>query len=201
MTTATLSDRSGTVKRPPKPKPSRPKPPRSVRWLEAPTEATDWHGALEIKVGKKSTTYIVKEIACDFGDRAYVLDKLDPDLETEEVYHVLLDGPGGTCDCIGHEMHGHCKHRDALAALYNAGAYFGPTSAPACPQCNRPTVVGFLCDRCEAQEQAFAAHGEGPGIVSAREARSLPELTYVNDDGYSDQAQRDWEEREYSYAE
>jgi hypothetical protein len=37
------------------------------------------------------------------------------------ISHGNLDGLCSACDCKGHARHGHCKHRDALAALEAAG--------------------------------------------------------------------------------
>jgi len=103
------------------------KPARSIRVLEQPTADTDGWGAIEIKVGKQTDTYLVRFIPSDFGLGAigFEVEKLDADLATVEAYHVhLADRPEEcSCTCKGHSYHHHCKHCDGLQALVKAGHF------------------------------------------------------------------------------
>jgi hypothetical protein len=72
---------------------------------------------LTLFVGREAFLYFLAAIACDYG-RGFELEKF----EGGEVYHVHFDkGLGDSCTCLGFLRHGHCKHRDALAALQAAG--------------------------------------------------------------------------------
>jgi hypothetical protein len=97
---------------------------RGFSWLPSDTRAGE--GALTVccLAGKKSvtTTYGVTELATPLG-RGFRLERLTAD-PAAEPYDVLIAGPGGhdSCDCRGFQRHGHCKHRDSVAALVEAGA-------------------------------------------------------------------------------
>jgi hypothetical protein len=41
--------------------------------------------------------------------------------EEPKLYDVCLSGDYPSCDCLGSEDEGNCKHRKALQALYDAG--------------------------------------------------------------------------------
>jgi hypothetical protein len=73
-------------------------------------------GVVRITVGSKEADYFLTPLATDFG-RGFLLEKIGH----EESYHVNLNGPQSTCECKGFLKHGHCKHRDGLAALVAAG--------------------------------------------------------------------------------
>ena len=97
----------------------RAKPARSVR-LVVPPAGGD--GVVRIAVGKLSTDYVLQPLRSEVGGRAFQLTKAG--LEAGgEVYHVLLTGDPrqDSCSCKGFVAHGHCKHRDGLAALAAAG--------------------------------------------------------------------------------
>lgn len=79
------------------------------------TRAEEGTRTLTLRAGKKSDAYDLHEITADYG-RGFELTKADG-----TVYHVCLDGLCSSCDCKGHARHGHCKHRDSLAALEAAG--------------------------------------------------------------------------------
>ena len=98
----------------------RAKPARSIRLALLPFEGNP--GVVRITVGKQSTDYLLLPIPCEVGGAAYQLSKLG--LEADgEVYHVRLTGDPrqDSCDCKGFVRHSHCKHRDGLAALVQAG--------------------------------------------------------------------------------
>jgi hypothetical protein len=95
---------------------SRVKPPRSIRLSLKPFEGNP--GVVRITVGKEATDYLLTPLASDFGT-AYQLEKIG--VKDGETYHVNLDGEQSRCDCKGHLRYGHCKHRDGLVALRQAG--------------------------------------------------------------------------------
>jgi hypothetical protein len=99
-----------------KPRRRRPKRDRQVRWLVRPSLADGGRGTVEIQVNRKPDTYAIRRLAVDFGVAGFELVKLG----TNIVYQVLLDGRHSLCDCIGHARHGHCKHVEALQALFAA---------------------------------------------------------------------------------
>jgi hypothetical protein len=62
-------------------------------------------------------TYTVEDIGTDRqGARGISLTNPDG-----TVYNLELDGGYRSCDCKGHERHGHCKHADAVAKLIELG--------------------------------------------------------------------------------
>jgi hypothetical protein len=72
---------------------------------------------LSLFVGAQAFLYWVEPVAADWG-RAFRLEKF----EGGDVYDVHFDqATGDSCTCLGSLRHGHCKHRDALAALLKAG--------------------------------------------------------------------------------
>lgn len=87
----------------------------------------DNHGLLRLAItkGRKETVshYFVRRFEADWGIGVEV-QKLD---DPATVYHVNIDEmtARATCDCMGHEAHGHCRHADALAALHSARRLFG----------------------------------------------------------------------------
>jgi hypothetical protein len=92
----------------------RPKPQRFIRLCVKPCDGAP--GVVRISVGGKSQDYFLCPLAADFG-AAYLLEKIGG----EEAYHVNLNGEQSSCECKGFLAHGHCKHRDGLAALAAAG--------------------------------------------------------------------------------
>jgi hypothetical protein len=93
----------------------RTKPARHVRLALKPFEGNP--GVVEITVGRNATAYFLSPVSADFGT-GYRLEKF----ESGEVYHVnLAAGDLHTCDCKGFLQWGHCKHIQALLALYQAG--------------------------------------------------------------------------------
>jgi hypothetical protein len=92
----------------------RPKPARTVRLVLPPTPTMP--GIVQITVGGKATDYFLSPIPADFGT-AFRLEKVGDG----EAYNVNLDGDKRSCECKGHQRHGHCKHADGLAALIAAG--------------------------------------------------------------------------------
>lgn len=76
-----------------------------------------------VRDGKKEDRYIATEVECDFG-RAFEVQKLGEGAETVETYHTNLGGGrynSDTCDCLGGQKWGHCKHAEGLRALLAAG--------------------------------------------------------------------------------
>ena len=72
---------------------------------------------LTLFIGTEAFLYFLEEIGADWG-RAFRLEKF----EEGDVYDVHFDqATGDSCTCLGSLRHGHCKHRDALAALIQAG--------------------------------------------------------------------------------
>jgi hypothetical protein len=74
---------------------------------------------LKVTVGKEDNYYRVEPIPSDWG-RAFAVVKVgigEPDV----TYHVNLDDQQDTCDCLGHERWGHCKHVDGLKTLIARG--------------------------------------------------------------------------------
>lgn len=118
--------------RPARVKAPRPKPPRFIRVLEQPGPDTEGWAAVEITVGKQVDTYLLRTIPTELesGALAFEVEKLSPDFETAETYHVHLgSGPATcSCDCMGHEQHGHCKHREGIETLVKLGKL--PVEAP-----------------------------------------------------------------------
>jgi hypothetical protein len=84
-----------------------------------------------------ATRYLLENEPNEFGFRAFVLHKLTVrevegspgqwQQETGEPRHVLLDGAGSLCTCVGFEKHGMCRsglgcrHIASLTALVRAG--------------------------------------------------------------------------------
>jgi hypothetical protein len=119
------TDRHNPIKPAPKP---RPQPARHVRLVSPPDGLAT--GVIRITVGKASTDYSVRAIPSQVGGAAFELVKLG--LEAGgETYHVLLTGDTNhdSCTCKGSVAHGHCKHRDAIAALVAAGRLGGKGAA------------------------------------------------------------------------
>jgi hypothetical protein len=72
---------------------------------------------LTLFIGTEAFLYWLEAIPADWG-RAFQLEKF----EGGDVYDVHFDqATGDSCTCLGSLRHGHCKHRDALAALIKAG--------------------------------------------------------------------------------
>jgi hypothetical protein len=109
---------NATIPAPARQRKPRAKPARSIRLVVPPAGGT---GVVRLHVGKVSTDYSLREFRSEVGGRAFELAKLG--LEADgECYHVRLTGNGqDSCDCRGFVRHSHCKHRDGLQALVNAG--------------------------------------------------------------------------------
>jgi hypothetical protein len=73
------------------------------------------HGTiLYILRGREQSRYVVEEIPCEIGGRAFRLSK-QWGVPIEASYHVRLSAEGDTCDCPGGCYVGRCKHISALA--------------------------------------------------------------------------------------
>jgi hypothetical protein len=92
----------------------RTKPQRFIRLCVKPCDGAP--GVVRISVGSKSNDYFLTPVAADFG-KGFLLEKIG----AEESYHVNLNDERSSCECKGFLAHGHCKHRDGLAALAAAG--------------------------------------------------------------------------------
>jgi hypothetical protein len=98
--------------------------PRSIRVVFRPEPGLPGH--VRIKVGSCSTDYTLERLTVDpdFEGEGWQLTKCSPVLDGEDaVYHLLLafNGQDHSCDCRGHQAHGHCKHVDGLGAAIQAG--------------------------------------------------------------------------------
>jgi hypothetical protein len=82
---------------------------------------------LEMQIGKESFSYFLKAISADWG-RAFEVRKLLAD--GGDVYHVHIDGLRVSCDCIGCQKWGHCKHLEAIQALIHTGKLASLSLAP-----------------------------------------------------------------------
>jgi hypothetical protein len=103
-------------------KPARSRPPETYHLLHC-----DHATVFYILRGKESFRYVVEEIACEIGGRAFRLSK-QWGVAVEETYHVRLSAEGDTCDCPGGCYAGHCKHVSALAHFVANGEL--PGGAP-----------------------------------------------------------------------
>lgn len=65
--------------------------------------------------------YVLREMPVETG-RAFELRKMTPGYE---VYHLLFDISGDTCDCRGYTAHQRCKHAACLLELEKAGRLVG----------------------------------------------------------------------------
>jgi hypothetical protein len=73
-----------------------------------------------IATERKTARYHVEPIANDLSDgKAFLIKEATEPLS--DVYACIATGDAVTCDCLGHQQHGTCKHVDALAALVAAG--------------------------------------------------------------------------------
>jgi hypothetical protein len=88
---------------------------RTVRFGLAPFG--DNPGVIDITVDGKTARYFLRRVPSDFGE-AFSLEKFaSQGNEDGEVYHVLLEQDGFSCDCKGHLRWGHCKHSGAILKL------------------------------------------------------------------------------------
>jgi hypothetical protein len=82
-------------------------------------------GALFLTVAGKEYGYWLDILPHEFGRsvRAYRLTKFVAQRKPGEPdhYDVTVDDAHGSCECKGFVFHGHCKHRDSLAALRRRG--------------------------------------------------------------------------------
>lgn len=95
--------------------PRRPRQRKRVARFCKLTHAAD-RSVLTLRVGKKTSRYVCGPILCQLGGKGVEVRKSDG-----SSYHVRLDGTDSTCDCLGFEAHGRCKHVDSLLALDRAG--------------------------------------------------------------------------------
>jgi hypothetical protein len=89
---------------------------RTVRFGLAPFEGNP--GIIDITVNGKTTCYFVRNVPTDFG-RGFELEKFGT--QGGEIYHVLLEEDGRSCDCKGALKWGHCKHADSVLKLVQLG--------------------------------------------------------------------------------
>ena len=102
-----------TATRPARQRKPRPKPERRCRLSDG---SGGGKRILTLFIGTEAFLYFLEEIGADWG-RAFRLEKF----EGGDVYDVHFDqATGDSCTCLGSLRHGHCKHRDALAALIKA---------------------------------------------------------------------------------
>jgi hypothetical protein len=94
-------------------------PPLLIQWVGPPPAPERPFGLLRLALGPEVCCYFIEPVPSDFG-RAFSVTKLEAADEVP-VYHVLLDGRRSSCDCLGHQRHGHCKHLDALCMLVEQG--------------------------------------------------------------------------------
>jgi hypothetical protein len=93
---------------------ARVKPARAISLLTS--------GLVRIAVGHKADLYTLQRVEVDFGVGFRVCKADANGAENADPYHVHFDPEtGDSCDCRGFIRHGHCKHRDGLAALIAAG--------------------------------------------------------------------------------
>jgi hypothetical protein len=98
----------------------RPKPQRLIRVCVRPSAGAP--GVIRIKVGAEDAIdYLLRELPCEFGSRAWQLAKIGANAGKGETYAVLLDGQGGSCECRGYLRWGRCKHQDGLKVLAERG--------------------------------------------------------------------------------
>ncbi len=83
----------------------------------------------EIVCGRDTCCYLIDEIECRIGGRAFEVEKLD--IQDNAVYHVRVLGNRAECDCKGALRHGHCKHGDAILKLLDLGMIGKPETAKA----------------------------------------------------------------------
>jgi hypothetical protein len=134
---------------------------RTVRILEQPaTDDPQGYFAVRITEGQRQDTYLVHSVPPDFGE-GFSFEKLDAaaDFATVEEYDVNLMGAESSCTCKGNTYHGHCRHVESLQALDHAG-YLPRVKQKhvACPRCCARVEAPGLCERCTADEEAFAAY-------------------------------------------
>ena len=100
---------------------------RSLSWRL--DEVPEFGGALEIRCGRKTSTYTVSEFRADDG-RGFQVAKIGDD---DQTYQVLISPDGRhVCDCLGHESRASeraanrsgevhetagCRHIDAVKVL------------------------------------------------------------------------------------
>lgn len=105
-------------------KPSSPAPSRSVRILTTPAgkvmTITETKGKATLK-----TSYWLQEVEVSFGRRGFRLAKVVRQSGTDkdpaaDVYHVLTDVSGDSCDCRGFLRWGKCKHVSGVIAAEKA---------------------------------------------------------------------------------
>lgn len=90
-------------------------PPRTVRLVRSP--AVDGTAVVCVTVASQSTSYAVREIACEIGGRGFAMHRLG----LGPLYHVRVGDPAdSSCECLGFLRHGYCRHVLGLQALIGA---------------------------------------------------------------------------------
>ena len=146
---------------------ARKKAARTLKLLETPAPMFDGYGALRITEGKKADLYLFRAIEADFGE-GYEVEKLTPELDTAEVYHVSLARQESSCTCKGNTYCGHCRHVEALTALDKAGKL--PRlhqKMDACNGCQAHVEAPGLCERCQAAEGTDGGHAQAEEMQAA----------------------------------
>jgi len=94
-------------------------------------------------------------------------------------YHINVDAAAGTatCDCPGHEKHGHCKHVDSLTSLAAAGKLtaFGLNKpAPAAPANNGPNPATPAVPQRDNPAPAPSPNGNGQPAAADGNGKPQP---------------------------
>lgn len=98
----------------------RPKAARFIRWLTSPLSPNNSLAAIRIICGRVIRHYYVREFDAPEG-RAFELEVINVNFKHEDRtrYAVFFhqNGQDRSCECLGFEKWGHCKHIEGLAAL------------------------------------------------------------------------------------
>lgn len=132
---------------------------RFVEWHTLAGTGLPALGIMECVVGKKSSRYVVTELAVapQFDARGFRLTKPQGEPATDAEagsYDVLIQrrGAGHRCECKGFLRWNQCKHVDALVALCENGQL---AECPVNPDADAGTTPGETEDRCYAAEFGF----------------------------------------------
>jgi hypothetical protein len=101
------------------------KPVKSCRTIRLRSPIKDGLGVIIISKGEQSTPYLIAPLSSDFGTAYRVVKQelvpIDPgvwELQDAATYHVCLNGPQSTCECMDFLKRGRpCKHISGLTVL------------------------------------------------------------------------------------